>query len=361
MMNVQLPDAINAGDEVEVQLAPRGTYPQVVDGEEVGQVVDDAAIRSLIDTFDKEVLVDSDHDSETGKGTEAMAWVTKVFEDPERGLVGVFKFTDKGADAVTQRRYRFISPAWTLDGDNRPVKLVSVGMTNKPNLPVAPVLNMRVVNAVAVTGAAVPPERTEEGMAAEAVQNDGNPPPSEGNETGKDPNMDQLKTILGLPVEATDEEVITAVQALVAAQGEAQNSCAAVNEALGLDPMATNEDALQAIGAVKNQLGDLQEAQANAEADAFVAENEDVAATPEEQAELKNEYLEDPEQAQKTVANARRIAQRIVANGAVKKEAVKTVVNSREAQSPALNSVMAELAGKSLAEQNKLIKAHFAR
>lgn len=360
-MNMQLPEAINAGDEVEVQLAPLGTYPQIVDGEEVGQVVDEKAVRSLIDTFDKEVLVDSDHDSETGKGTEAMAWVTKVFEDPERGLVGVFKFTDKGADAVTQRRYRFISPAWTLDGDNRPVKLVSVGMTNKPNLPVAPVLNMRLVSNGTVAGAVVTPEETEEGEAASAVQNDGNPPPSEEQEKGKDPNMDQLKTVLGLPAEATDEEVITAVQALVAAQGEAQNSSAAVNEALGLDPMATNDDALQAIDAVKNQLGDLQQAQANAEADAFVAENEDVAATEEEKAELKNEYMEDPEQAQKTVANARRMAQRMVANASANREAGKTVVNAAVAKAPALNSVMSELAGKSLAEQNKIIKAHFAR
>ena len=50
-MTTKLPDAVNAGDEIEVQLAPRGAYPQIVDGKEVVQIVDDAAVKSLIDNF----------------------------------------------------------------------------------------------------------------------------------------------------------------------------------------------------------------------------------------------------------------------------------------------------------------------
>ena len=53
-MTTKLPDAVNAGDEIEVQLAPRGAYPQIVDGKEVVQLVDDAAVKSLIDNFNAE-------------------------------------------------------------------------------------------------------------------------------------------------------------------------------------------------------------------------------------------------------------------------------------------------------------------
>ena len=86
-MTTKLPDAVNAGDEIEVQLAPRGAYPQIVDGKEVVQIVDDAAVKSLIDNFNAEkaaakergenyqVLVDADHSSETGDTTKAMTWI----------------------------------------------------------------------------------------------------------------------------------------------------------------------------------------------------------------------------------------------------------------------------------------------
>lgn len=78
MSKINIPKDLKAEDEVEVQLAPIGEYPQVVDGKEIVQKVDAESIKRLVSSFDDEVLVDADHSSEGGNSTEAMAWVTKV-------------------------------------------------------------------------------------------------------------------------------------------------------------------------------------------------------------------------------------------------------------------------------------------
>lgn len=146
MKTRELPEKINPGDELEVQLAPIGEWPNVIekDGKqiEVTQRVTPAAVSRLVANFAGEVLVDLDHES-IGGGTEAAAWVTGLRADPEKGLVGTFRFTDKGAEAVSNRRYRFVSVAWILDEGGEPCRLDSVALTNRPNLPVRPILNRK--------------------------------------------------------------------------------------------------------------------------------------------------------------------------------------------------------------------------
>jgi hypothetical protein len=61
--------------------------------------------------------------------------------DDELGLMGLFRFTDKGAEAAKFRRYRFVSPVWNTDGEDRPTKLLRVGLTNRPQIPVKPLIN----------------------------------------------------------------------------------------------------------------------------------------------------------------------------------------------------------------------------
>ena len=388
----KLPEEVKAGDEIEVQLAPKGAYPQIVEGKEVTQIVDDAAINSLIENFNAEkakdesykVLVDADHSSEMPNAdgqvvTKAMAWVDRVFADPDRGLVGVFVFTPEGAAAGQGKTYRFISPAWTLTEDGHPEKLVSVGMTNKPNLPVAPMLNMRaVVKSPAAGGAvsnadtgAVTQKKVEGETTAANDDAQGAPGKTEGNPGGdsiNDNNTDKgilnmdIKAKLGLPEEATDEEVEQALDAILAKC----EGMEAVQNALGLEPTTTNDEVVETLNAVIQNCGDLQtqnaeqeEARLNAEADQFVAENEDV--IPEESVEeIKNEYVENPEAAQATVANMRRACERAVANA--KKMGAKVeraVVNFHTAKKPvALNmeSVLANCDGDP-AKENEALRA----
>ncbi len=182
-----LPDRVAAGEETEVQIAPWGAYPNRNEaGETVEQIVDEDAGRAIVARFEtgaEEILVDADHGSENGGSTEALAWITALRADPETGLWASFKWTDKGADAVSARRFRFVSPAWRLGEDGRPEALSSVALTNRPNIPGKPILNR------------------ESAGGASADQT-------------KETKMEELRKALGLAPDADDAAVLAAVQAL---------------------------------------------------------------------------------------------------------------------------------------------------
>lgn len=185
-----------AGETVPgVQLCPFGEYQ----GQQRLQVCDRQAFEQVIADWReggaKEILMDFEHKSEVDKidsDTRAAAWISNLAIDDERGLVGDLKFTDEGADAVANRRLRFLSPVWPLDEEGRPTHLKSVALTNTPNIPVAPVLNK-----------AQPGEVNVE-------------------DTKENENMDKIKTALGLAPEASEEDVLNAVTALVQKNKDAE-------------------------------------------------------------------------------------------------------------------------------------------
>lgn len=345
--NAQLPEAVEAGKAITIQLAPEGKYPQIVDDDsaeggqrKVVQILDRQAMDTLVANFEKSradaeakgqkygVLVDADHSSETSTNTAAMGWVTKLYVDEDKGLMAEIEPTTLGAEKINGKVYRFVSGAWTLDDDDRPVELVSIGLTNKPNLPVAPMTNA--AKAAKDDASGTPPTgegvtKAGDGTAAnadgDATGADGNTgtpePQGDGTTTNKEEeDMNEIKTLLGLPEEATEEDIAAAVSALV----ERCNGMEQVTNALGLDETATNEEILEAVNAVVNQCGDLQaqneeieKEKLEGEAETLIAENED--AIPEEiREEIKEEYVEDPEKAKATVANYRRIYDRAVRN-----------------------------------------------
>ena len=57
------------------------------------------------------------------------------------GLYGTIKWTPDGIELVKERAYRFLSPVFELDGDGRAIKLVNVALTNRPALPLPPIIN----------------------------------------------------------------------------------------------------------------------------------------------------------------------------------------------------------------------------
>ncbi len=181
-----LPEKVAAGDETWVRLAPWGTH-RIWDEEKkkwVGQRLDEAAGSQLVRAFSGDILVDADHSSENGGSTEALAWIAGL-DARDDGLWALFRWTDKGAEAVSGRRYRFVSPAWTVDDDGRPDLLVSCALTNRPNIPSSkPILNS-------------------------AAGGSGEP-------KGNNPAMEELKKALGLAPDAADADVLAAVQALQA-------------------------------------------------------------------------------------------------------------------------------------------------
>lgn len=194
---------VEEGEELEVQLCPFGEFPNVrpCDGEKVVQICDRKAFEQMVNAFTEEgmeVLVDLDHESESPTGgTEAAAWITKLRIDPENGLMGTMRFTDTGAKAVSSRRMTRLSPCWDMGEDGRPRKLTSVGLTNRPNIPVARLLNRA--------------------PARNSVQ-----------QKQKEPeNMESIIAELGLAADATPEQVLEAVKALKAKLSEYETENAA--------------------------------------------------------------------------------------------------------------------------------------
>jgi hypothetical protein len=79
---------------------------------------------------------------------KAYGWIQSV-EARESGLVAKVKWSDEGRTLLEQGHYKFLSPYWEADeiatekGRKifRPKRLISVGLTNQPNIPVLPLAN----------------------------------------------------------------------------------------------------------------------------------------------------------------------------------------------------------------------------
>lgn len=189
-MKTNIPETVSAGETLtDVQICPPGEWPN---GKTVQHCDLDAFARIVRDWEaggSKPVLCDFEHRSEDPSptsDTRAAAWISDLGIGPDGSLVGNFTFTDEGAKAVSGRALRFLSPVFVPDASGAIVRLRSVALTNRPNIPVAPLLNKE-------------PQPVE--------------PNVEATET-KGPEMDKLKELLGLAPEATDEDVLAAVTAL---------------------------------------------------------------------------------------------------------------------------------------------------
>lgn len=79
---------------------------------------------------------------------KAYGWIMDL-EAREDGLYGRPKWSAAGRDLIANGHYKFLSPTWNVEriGTNgerpvyRPTSLISVGLTNQPNLPVLPLAN----------------------------------------------------------------------------------------------------------------------------------------------------------------------------------------------------------------------------
>ena len=186
-MNTEIKqEKIEAGEVLAgVLLCPFGKWPQ---GDKT-QLCDSKAFSQLVENWDQagrpEILLDFEHASTVDRvdsDTRAAAWISNL-QVTDEGLVGDLKFTDIGAEAVSNRRLRFLSPVWEFDADIRPTVLKSVGLTNRPNIQGKCILNKENIE----------PTKKEK------------------------PHMDKIKAALGLAPETSDEEVAAKVAELKAA------------------------------------------------------------------------------------------------------------------------------------------------
>ena len=261
--NSILPKSVKGGEEIDVLVSPLGTFPHP-DGEQLcTREAFDALVAKWEEDGKPEILVDFDHASETGGPTEAAAWATALRSD-EEGLHATFRMTDKGAEALSATRYRYLSPAWYVDDEGHPTELSTIALTNRPNLPVPRLLNRK---PAADPAPAQNAEAGEAHLPDPAGAGEGNPP-EEGNTTEPQKNdMDKLREMLGLAAEATDEEVLAAVDALRAER----------------DQLRSEKEQMEAAA---------KEAALDAEADKFVTEQGDKIADRDA---CKNAFKRDPE------------------------------------------------------------------
>ena len=181
------------GSPITVQLSPFGEFV-LHDGGKMNGTVQHCtreAFEQMVANWkasgSPDVLVDVDHNSATGVSTEAAAWAKNLRVD-DTGLSADFELTPLGKKLVEGKNYRFVSPGWTLAKDGTPIALCSVGLTNRPNLPVKPVVN-----------------------AGEAGGRDPDDPNTEKETNTMDPK--KITDALGLPETATEDEIVAAITA----------------------------------------------------------------------------------------------------------------------------------------------------
>jgi hypothetical protein len=70
--------------------------------------------------------------------TRAHGWIIDLAAKPD-GLYGEIKWAKSGRELIDNANYKFFSPRWVMkavgDGVFEPVKMLSVGLTNTPNIP----------------------------------------------------------------------------------------------------------------------------------------------------------------------------------------------------------------------------------
>ena len=117
------------------------------DGKPTKEIIDEESVIQMARQTE-ELLLDKDHKSmrcPEDRNTAAYGWISGLkaivgLGDMD-GLYGTIKWTSKGIELVKDRVYRFLSPVFELDGDGRAIKLVNVALTNRPALPLPPIIN----------------------------------------------------------------------------------------------------------------------------------------------------------------------------------------------------------------------------
>jgi Mu-like prophage I protein len=114
---------------------------QVIDTEAAKAMVEDFKVKASADNFPG-LLVDFDHFSmDTDKPSEAAGWICDLRHD-SKGVWAQVRWTNKGKESVEGGVYRLVSPVFPKPslcedlGENRmrPREIVSVALTNEPNI-----------------------------------------------------------------------------------------------------------------------------------------------------------------------------------------------------------------------------------
>lgn len=215
----------------EIQLAPLGEFrdtqgrPFRLAAEDVAAMMESAAQKV------NNAVIDYEHQTLTGKEAPAAGWVRRLVDRGADGLWGVVEWTQRAKTYLANREYRYLSPVLLAqkkdaDGFWRPTVFHSAALTNTPQIDgMVPIVNKL----------ELPNEKGEEEM------------------------LEKLIKALKLAEGATEEDVLKAVEALLAKCAEAETAALAnkgtvpkeITEVLGLREGANVSEAKATILALK--------------------------------------------------------------------------------------------------------------
>ncbi len=202
-----------------IQLCPlgyhyRGSRPFYLAPEDIPTII------ANFEAWPPDVVIDYEHGThrqgEQGLKAPAAAWIGKLIDGGERGLLAEIKeWTPEGTYHVLEKEYRYVSPVFLLDENEHAQELLSVGLTNFPGVPIDPVMNRN-------------------------------------NQTGKeekvmDELMKKLRTLFGLNDKAGEDDIYTAAETSV-------NRMDPVRKELGLADDATDDQVLDAVKVSVNRI-----------------------------------------------------------------------------------------------------------
>lgn len=205
-------DAGDAGASSWIMLLPKGGFTGR-DGRGPYDAGDEADLRQVVAATQKragatDLVVDYDHQTVfsavpgVGGRAPASGWIKEFSIRPD-GLWGRVEWTDAAAHAIRAGEYRYISPVYQHDKSGKVTRLISAALTNTPNLDLA---------AVAASA----------------------------HLTNQEENMDKIALALGLAQGASEDDILTAINAVL-------TSVATITAAAGLDKAAKPEDVVTAI------------------------------------------------------------------------------------------------------------------
>ncbi len=195
-------------------------------------MADELAYEEIMAHFAKEsndVVIDYEHQTLEGTQAPAAGWIKTLINKGDQGLWARVEWTPRASEYLANKEYRYLSPViWVRNSDKRAAILHSAALTNVPAI---------------------------DGMVP--LVNKGLVPNDEEDEKRMEFRLMVLKT-LGLPDNATDEQVSAALQKMQDAARRLEGLTTFkqdVLKTLELDDNATSDQARGKIVSLKNPSG----------------------------------------------------------------------------------------------------------
>ncbi len=154
-------------------------------------LLDDEGVINAFDGWGADLSIDYDHQgvhaADNGQPAPAAGWIKQIRLD-DAGIWGRVEWTERAAQMIAAKEYRYLSPVFTYDkASGRVLKLLNAGLTNNPNLHLTALNTMNAVDL---------PQPVKE-------------------TPGMDELVERLRYLLNLPTASTADEIAAELQKLI--------------------------------------------------------------------------------------------------------------------------------------------------